>query len=124
MKIKTFTLIRIGLALIFLAQSITAFSNPSDFSELLSGSLVSHLLPVSVEHFVFFIGINDGIVALCLLFGFDLGLVTIWAGLWIVGVIITKGTSGAYLEALESLGFLFMAVDLIIVLKEKKQLAK
>ena len=57
-------IIRIGLACVFLANSLMAFLAPSEFQELVSNSAVVSLLPVSVATFVTFIGFSDGIVAL------------------------------------------------------------
>ena len=116
-SIKPFTLLRIGLALVFLANSLTAFLDPGEFIDLVSGSFLGQILPLTAEHFVVLIGVNDALVALALFVGFDLSLITIWATLWILGVMTIKGVS---LGTLEEAGFLFMAIDLIVMLRRKE----
>ena len=103
-------LIRLGLACVFLTNSLTAFLSPGEFQELVSGSFLAGLLPVSVASFVLFIGINDLVVALLLLSGWRFSKVAIWAALWMVGVILVVGAFS--LDALEHLAFLFMAIAL------------
>lgn len=104
-------LVRIGLALVFLANSLIAFFTPSEFIELIENSFVANLLPVSTEIFVVFIGINDGIVALLLFFGIATFRAAAWAALWLFGVMVVRGEP---LEILEEAGFLFMAVALTV----------
>ncbi len=104
-------LIRIGLALVFLANSLIAFFTPSEFVELIEQSFVINFLPVSVETFVVFIGINDAAVALLLFSGVGTWYVAVWASLWLVGVMLVLGEP---LEILEEAGFLFMAVALAV----------
>lgn len=112
-RIKPFTLIRIGLAIVFLANSLAAFLSPGEFIELISGSFLADLLPIAPQQMVIFIGVNDAIVSILLFSGFDLGLVAVWAALWIAGAMTLKGFS---LSTLEEAGFLFMAIDLVYVL--------
>lgn len=102
--------IRIGLALVFLANSLTAFLMPSEFQELISNSFVVNILPVSAAAFVTFIGINDFIVAVLLFIGWRASAVAVYATAWLVGVIVVIGAFS--LDALEHLGFLAMAVAL------------
>lgn len=103
-------IIRIGLALVFLANSLIAFLEPSEFQELISGSFVVNLLPVSIATFVSFIGINDLIVAVLLFIGWRASSVAVYATLWLIGVILTIGVFS--LDALEHLGLLAMAIAL------------
>lgn len=109
-KIKPATLIRIGLALVFLANSLIAFFSPSEFIELIEKSFVINLLPVSAAVFVIGIGINDALVAALLLLKPKWRFIPMWAALWLVGVLIVRA---APLEILEESGFLFMALALI-----------
>lgn len=103
-------LIRVGLACVFLSQSITAFFAPSEFQDLVSQSFVSGLLPVSVPTFVVFIGINDFLVAALLFLGWKTSRVATYATAWLVGVILVIGIVS--LDALEHLGFLAMSIAL------------
>src|SRR5438094_966173 len=103
-------LIRVGLACVFLANSLTAFLSPSEFQDLVSNSFVAGLLPISVAAFVTFVGFSDGIVALLLFSGWRTSRVAVYATVWLIGVILTIGVIS--LDALEHLGFLAMAVAL------------
>ena len=112
-KFLTFPfLIRIGLACAFLANSLSAFLSPSDFQDLVSGSFLVKILPVSVAAFVTFIGINDLVVALFLFAGRRTSRVATWASIWVVGVILVIGVFS--LDALEHLAFLSMALALVV----------
>lgn len=105
-------LIRFGLGIIFLANSLTALFAPSEFIELINNSFVAHLLPMRPEVFVpLVIGLNDGIVALLLFSGITTRRVGVWVFVWLVGVMIVTGTS---LDVLEYAGFLFMALALVL----------
>lgn len=110
-RLKPLNLIRIGLALVFLANSLTAFFAPSEFIELIEKSFLINILPISPALFAVIIGINDALVAILLLFNFGKRWIPIWAALWIIGVMAVKGVS---LETLEESGFLFMALALTI----------
>lgn len=103
-------IIRVGLALVFLANSLVAFLMPSEFQELVSGSFVANLLPVSVATFVTFIGINDFVVAILLFVGWRTSRVAVYATAWLTGAILVIGVFS--LDALEHLGFLAMAIAL------------
>lgn len=104
-------LVRIGLALAFLANSLTAFFAPSEFIELIEKSFVGNLLPISTGLFMAIIGVNDLLVAVFLFSNKGVRRVAIWAALWIVGVMIVRG---APLDILEEAGFLFMAFALAL----------
>lgn len=101
-------ILRFGLACAFLANSLTAFLYPDEFKEVISGSFISHFLPISVSAFVIFVGINDLIVAILLLLGWKVSKVAIWASIWITGVIIVNGVIS--LDSLERLAFLAIAI--------------
>lgn len=104
-------LIRIGLGCAFLSQALVAFTEPSEFQELISASLLSGFLPISAAAFVTIIGINDLIVALLLFTGWRTHRVAVWAAFWIVGVIVVIGIVS--IDALEHLAFYAMALALI-----------
>lgn len=110
LTVKPLTFIRIGLALVFLASALTAFLDPSEFTELIEKSFVINFLPVSAALFVFGIGINDALVATFLIMKPAWKWVPIWAAFWLLGVFIVRA---APLEILEESGFLFMALALI-----------
>ncbi len=110
-KFLTFpVIIRIGLACVFLANSLTAFFSPSEFQDLVSNSFVAGLLPISVASFVTFVGFNDLTVALLLLIGWRTSRVAVYATMWLTGVIATIGVFS--LDALEHLGFIAMSLSL------------
>lgn len=110
-------IIRIGLALVFLANSLTAFFAPSEFVELIEKSFLVNLLPVSADMLVTFIGINDAIVAFLLFWGLGVSYTAIWATLWLLGAMAIRGEP---LEILEEAGFLFMALSLAVNQKQNK----
>lgn len=109
--IDSMFLVRIGLALVFSANSLIAFFAPSEFIELIEKSFIMNLVPVSAETFIVFIGLNDAAVALLLFFGIGAFPAAVWATLWILGVMAVRGEP---LEILEEAGFLFMAIALIV----------
>ena len=102
--------IRIGLACVFLANSLTAFLKPDEFHELVSGSFVAGLLPVGVSTFVTFIGFNDLTVATLLFLGWRTSYVATYATAWLTGVCVVIGVFT--LDTLEHLGFIAMSVAL------------
>lgn len=102
-------IIRIGLALVFLANALTAFFAPQEFKDLVQASFISHLLPISTTTFVWVIGINDLLLTLLILFNKFQKYVLIWAMLWLIGVILLTKEVPAILE---HLGFLSMALAL------------
>ena len=105
-------LIRFGLGIIFLANSLTAFFAPSEFIEFINNSFVANLLPIRPEIFVpLVIGLNDSIVALLLFFGIATRRVGVWAFIWLIGVMVVIASP---LDVLEHAGLLFMALALIL----------
>lgn len=104
------TIIRLGLAVVFLANGIEAFSNPSEFIELVSGSYAASLMPFSVAAFITFVGFHDSVMALLLASGWNARYVARWAVVWLVLVITVIGLVSV--DALEHLGFLAMALSL------------
>jgi uncharacterized membrane protein len=105
-------LIRFGLGTVFIANALVAFFAPSEFVEIINGSFVANILPISPEVFVpIIIGLNDTIVGLLLISGFAQRRVAIWATIWLIGVMITIGNP---LDILEHSEFLFMSITLIL----------
>ncbi len=105
-------LIRLGLGIIFIANSLAAFFAPAEFSELVRSSFIANLLPVSPETFVgVVISFNDLIVGLLLIFGIATRRVAIWATLWLIAAM---ATIGIHLNALEDFGLLIMSVALAL----------
>lgn len=112
-------LIRFGLGIIFLANALTAFFAPAEFIELIKGSFLGNILPMSPEAFVpIVIGLNDGIVAMLLFSGIATRRVGVWAFVWLIGVMIVIGNT---LDMLEHAGLLFMALALVL---DEKYLTK
>lgn len=104
------SLIRVGLACVFLANSLMAFLAPGEFQDLVSNSFLANILPIRAATFVTFIGFNDLAVAVLLFLGWRTSRVAAYATAWMVGVI---GVIGVFsIDALEHLGFLSMAMAL------------
>ena len=105
-------LIRIGLGIIFVANALTAFFAPAEFTEIIKNSFVANFLPISPEAFVgIVIGFNDAIVGLLLIGGIATRRVAIWATIWLVGVMVVIGSP---FDVLEHSGLLFMSLALIL----------
>jgi signal transduction histidine kinase len=114
---KAMTIVRWGLVAVFLANSLTAFFSPEEFSELLSGSFIHNLIPVSIPTFVMLIGVNDLLLALLMAFSRKWDTVIfIWASIWILGVMVALGRP---LDILEESGFLAMAIALLATGRKK-----
>lgn len=107
------SVIRIGLGLVFLANSYTAFVSPDEFNRLISESFLVGLLPVSLDLFVKFIGVSDGIVAALLLTGKGQKYVAVYASAWLMGVMAVIGIKEPA-DLLEHFGSLSMAIYLIL----------
>lgn len=110
MKISTLRkystlLIRVGLALVFLANSYTAFVSPDEFTEIIGKSFFAGSLPINSEAFVRLIGISDGTMGILLLLGIGLRYISIYTAVWITGVMATIGLKepGEFLEHFGSL---------------------
>jgi len=108
-------IIRIGLALVFLANALTAFFAPQEFKDLIEASFLAHLLPISTSAFVLIIAINDSLLTLLILLNKFQKYIMIWSMLWLLGVILLTKEVPAILE---HLGFLSMALALWIGSKE------
>lgn len=106
-------IIRIGLGLVFIANSYIAFVSPDEFNKLISESFLMGLLPVSLDLFVKFIGISDGIVATLLLIGKLQKYVAVYASLWLMGVMAVIGFKEPT-DLLEHFGGFSMAIYLML----------
>lgn len=105
-------LIRIGLGVVFLANSLAALFAPAEFIELIENSFVVSFIPIPLEVFVpLVIGFNDGIVALLFFSGIATRRVAMWAFLWLVGVMVVIGEP---FDVLEHAGLLFVALALVV----------
>ena len=112
-NIKVLWLLRVGLAAVFLTNSITAAMSSPEFSDLISGSFVGKIIPAAIMLKV--IMINDGLVALLLLFCTKwLRVVSIWAALWVLGVLIVIAEP---LAILEESSYIFMALAIFFSTK-------
>lgn len=107
------SVIRIGLGLVFLANSYSAFVSPDEFNRLLSESFLVSLLPVSLDLFIKFIGVSDGMVAALLLIGKGQKYVAVYASFWIMGVMAVIGAKEPA-DLLEHFGDLSMAIYLVL----------
>lgn len=105
--------IRIGLGLVFIANSYAAFVSPDEFNKLISESFIEGLLPVSLDLFVKFIGVSDGVVAGLLLIGKGQKYVAAYASVWIMGVMAVIGTKEP-VDLLEHFAYLSMAIYLML----------
>lgn len=106
-------IIRIGLGLVFLANSYAAFVAPDHLTEHISESFLANLLPINLDLLIKFIGISDFVVAALLLIGRWQVYVASYGALWLIGVMIVIGINEPT-ELLEHLGFLSMAIYLLL----------
>jgi uncharacterized protein YjeT (DUF2065 family) len=111
MNRNSFKIIRIGLALVFLANGLTAFFSPQELKELLEASFVSQILPLPITAFLLIIGINDLLMSGLILLNRYQKYTFGWAMLWLIGVMIVVARP---LDILEHLGFFSMALALWI----------
>ncbi len=111
MSRNSFQIIRIGLALVFLANGLTAFFAPQEFKELLETSFVSQILPLPTTSFLLIIGINDLLMGGLILLNRYQKYIFGWAMLWLIGVMIVMAKP---LDILEHFGFFSMALALWI----------
>jgi len=114
-KIQTNSIIilRVGLALVFLAHFYIAVFNPDEFVNVINGSFLPHTFINDPDLLVKLIAISDVAVAVLLLFGFGLKYISAYASLWILGVIVVSGIEDPP-DFFEHLGFLSIAVFLFL----------
>ncbi len=109
MNKNSYKIIRIGLALVFLANGLTAFFAPQEFKELLEVSFVSQILPIPISVFLLIIGINDLFMSGLILLNRYKKYVFGWVMIWIIGVMVVVAKP---LDILEHLGFFSIAMAL------------
>ena len=112
MKFEKYSMfvIRIGLAIVFLLFGIDKFINP----ELWFGyvpNFILQLTPLSLNLFIFLLGILEAIIGLFLLLGFLTRITAIIAAILLLGVIFTVGYNEI---TVRDIGLLAMAISLII----------
>lgn len=107
-------LFRFGFSSIFLANSLTAWLAPNEFTELLkSNSLVSMI--AGSGFWISVIGVNDGLLFLLILSGRWRKAVAVWAALWMIAVIYVTGFGVT--ELIEHTGFLSLIAYYYFVFK-------
>lgn len=97
--------LRIGLSSVFLVNSLIAWLSPNEFVELLKNNPLA-AATASPQFWIYFIGINDGLLFLLILFGCWRRAVAIWAAIWLVIVIYVTGFEAT--EFIEHVGVLFL----------------
>lgn len=107
------SVIRIGLGLVFLANSYSSSVSPDEFNRLISESFLVDLLPINLDLFIKFISVSDGIVATLLLIGKGQKYVAAYASVWLIGVMAVIGTKEPA-DLLEHFGGLSMAIYLML----------
>lgn len=110
-------ILRISLALTFLANSLKAFLDPSEIHHLVEHSSTFKLFYEKIPAFNQLIGLHDFIIALLLIISFKavLKFVAVWAVIWIAVVItvfLSHQSSHENLEALEHAAPLAIAIYL------------
>ena len=112
-KNESFFILRIGLAVVFISNALMPFLASDDYADLIHSSFLANILPVNVQTFGLFTAVNDLIVACLLVSGKGGKYVAAYASAWIIGVICVFGTH-RYLDILEHIGFLSIAMYLLI----------
>jgi len=82
-------LLRLGLAGIFLSNSLGAFYDTSSYMDLMRTSLMGRLIG-DLRPWVEFIKYNDLVVGLLILSGLWPKYVWAWAGLWLIIATLTR----------------------------------
>ncbi|MFI5205832.1 MAG: hypothetical protein ACHQVK_02735, partial [Candidatus Paceibacterales bacterium] len=116
-----FTILRLGLGLVFLANAWVAWFSPQEFQELITGSVIlNHLPAISVSVMTIIIGINDSLLALIFLFNFKPAMknALAWAMIWLIAVMLVILEP---VDILEHLGFFSIALALFVNLKQSSQ---
>lgn len=82
-------LLRLGLAGVFISNSIGAWYDTSSYMDLLRTSFMGRILE-DLRPWVEFIKYNDLIVGLLILAGLWPKYVLAWAGVWLIGVTVVR----------------------------------
>jgi hypothetical protein len=83
---------RVGFASVFLVNSLVALIEPSGFIELMRHSLIARLIE-DFRPLIWLIAINDFLIALLMLWGYQRALVLAWSGKWLSSVTLIKLSS-------------------------------
>lgn len=114
-------LLRLGLALGFLANGLAGLLTPNEIKSIIEQSLIFGRIVNLIPFFPFFIGLNDSLLCLLILFKVFPKIVAIWATLWITGVILVVLSSFSFeglLAAYEHAAYLVIGIHLYIKTKE------
>lgn len=112
-KNESLFILRIGLAVVFISNALMPFLALDDYTDLVNNSFLGNVFHVYVQTFGIFTGINDLVVACLLIIGKGVRYVAAYASAWIIGVICVFGTMH-YLDVLEHVGFLSIAIYLLV----------
>jgi len=110
--------IRIGLAVVFLANALTAIFNPGEFIELIEHSFIGIIIPSAIALKI--IIINDSLLSIFILFCRKWHWqIFAWAMVWIMIVLLALGNP---INILEESGFFFMALALFFHARKMREL--
>ena len=112
-KNESYIILRIGLAVVFISNALMPFLASDDYADLVHNSFLGNILPVNTQTMGIFTAVNDILVACFLVIGKGIRYVAAYASAWIIGVMCVFG-SQHYLDVLEHVGFLSIAVYLLI----------
>lgn len=106
------TFIRLGLAVVFLANVLTAILAPDEFLDIFHHSIFSAVFGMKIDAVLpIIISINDAIVAVLLFAGIATRRVAVWASIWIVLVMVALGQLSGIME---HVGYLAMSLSLAL----------
>ena len=80
---------RFGFSSVFLINALIAWLEPSGFIALMQGGLMGQMTN-NFTPFVWLIGLNDGLLAVLILWGRARAWVLVWSGLWLLAVTLIK----------------------------------
>jgi len=110
-------ILRIGLALTFLANGLGAFLAPNEFMKLTESSFLYKDLMKAAPFFIYYIGLNDFCLAFLLINKIWPVETAWWAVFWILGVIsvfLTQGNTAGYLGVIDHGSALAIALYLAL----------
>lgn len=83
---------RIGFALVFIINSVTAIMQPAGFKKLIDSNFLAHMLG-HTQIMLYVICVNDALLGVLIVSGIKRQWVYAWAGLWLFIVTFIKFTS-------------------------------
>ncbi len=107
----------VGLALAFLASSLSAFFTPNEFHDIITQSLVFNKTLDVVPFFITLIGVSDLIVCLLLFSRLFSKVAALWATLWlscVIVVFLSQQSLGGFLAAIDHGAPLGIALYLLL----------